>query len=68
MMLMMHGGGHSGPMLNEPVHVDGDGRFRFRGRALKALATRTLTLMHHDDGVGGTGMEHVLASVPLKVR
>ena len=71
LMLVMHGGGHSGPMLNESIHVDneagsdGSFRFHFRGRALKALATRTLTIMHHDHM---TGMEHVLASVPLKVR
>ncbi|PKN13656.1 MAG: hypothetical protein CVU69_00325 [Deltaproteobacteria bacterium HGW-Deltaproteobacteria-4] len=71
LMLAMHGGGHSGPMLNQMIHVgneagsDGRFRFHFRGRALKALATRTLTIMHHDEI---TGMEHVLASVPLKVR
>jgi hypothetical protein len=64
-MLVLHGGGHSGPIIKEHVLVGGDGHFHFRGRALKALATRTLTIMHHDDH---TGMEHVLASVPLKVR
>lgn len=68
LMLIMHGGGNSGPILNGMIQVGSDGRFHFRGRALKALATRTLTIMHHEELVGGGHIDHVLASVPLKVR
>lgn len=47
-MLDIHAGGGSGPVITRNVRVGADGRFRFRGRALKALASRFITMMHHD--------------------
>ena len=47
-LLDIHAGGGSGPTVTRTVRVGADGRFSFRGRALKALASRFITMMHHD--------------------
>lgn len=56
---------HAGPDSSGPtigtMKVDGDGRWRFRGRALKVLATRRVTIHNH-----ATGAER--RNVPLKLR
>ncbi len=64
--LDLHAGGGSGPQISSQVQVDGDGRFGFRGRALKALASRVVTLMHHDPQDAAT--VHAVRSVPLRLR
>jgi hypothetical protein len=48
LMLDVHAGGSDGPVISNNIRVGADGRFRFRGRALRALASRFVTLMHHD--------------------
>jgi hypothetical protein len=45
--LAIHAGGHGGPMIGH-VHVGGDGRWSFRGRGLKTLSSRMVTLVFHD--------------------
>ncbi|MDO3378356.1 multicopper oxidase domain-containing protein [Geoalkalibacter halelectricus] len=73
LFLHLHAGGASGPMITGSIRVGTDGRFRFRGRALKALGRRFVTLMHHghsDDN--GNGDDHVVVhavrTVPLRLR
>ncbi len=65
-LLNVHAGGSSGPELNEHIQVGMDGSFRFRGRALKALTSRFITLMHHDQG--DPNVIHASRSVRLRLR
>lgn len=65
-LLDIHAGGANGATINDRIQVDAEGNFRFRGRALKALASRVVTLMHHDPLAPAT--VHALRSVPLTLR
>ncbi len=62
--LDVHGG--SGQVINNRIQVDANGRFEFRGRALKALASRFITMMHHDEN--DSAVVHAIRSVPLRLR
>ncbi|SDL78405.1 Multicopper oxidase [Geoalkalibacter ferrihydriticus] len=62
--LHAHGGGHDAPILTGRIRVGTDGRFSFRGRALKAMGSRFVTLMHHGEGHS----IHAARSVPLRLR
>lgn len=74
--LRIHAGGASGAELTRMIQVgseeapNGGFRFRYRGRALKALGSRVITLMHHnnsdDNGNGHT--IHAVRTVPLTRR
>ena len=62
--LVIHGGGVNGPMISDRVRVGIDGSFRFRGRSLKAMASRFVTLTHHDE----LDVVHAIRTVPLRLR
>ncbi|WP_305047058.1 multicopper oxidase domain-containing protein [Geoalkalibacter sp.] len=47
-ILDVHAGGASGPLITDHVPVDGQGRWSYRGRALKALGSNLVTIMFHD--------------------
>ncbi len=64
-MLDIHAGGSSGPSIASTVQVGPDGRFRFRGRALKAMASRFVTMMHHDPVT--PSQVHATRTVPLRL-
>jgi len=64
-MLDIHAGGASGPTITRHVQVDGNGNFAFRGRALKAMASRFITMMHHDELE--PSHVHATRSVPLRL-
>jgi len=65
-VLDVHAGGGSGPAINRNIRVGADGRFSFRGRALKALASRFVTMMHHDPA--DPSLVHATRTVPLRLR
>jgi hypothetical protein len=65
-LLDVHAGGGSGPVITRSIRVGADGRFSFRGRALKALASRFITMMHHDPN--DPAHIHATRSVPLRLR
>ncbi|MBE0598125.1 MAG: multicopper oxidase domain-containing protein [Desulfuromonadales bacterium] len=74
--LDVHAGGPSGEPISDRILVGTDGRFSFRGRSLKAIGRRFVTLMYHgdhDDGGEGEGEAHgspstPTTSVPLRLR
>lgn len=61
--LDVHAGGSDGPMIGGRIRVGTDGRFSFRGRALKALGGHFVTLMHHEGN-----MVHASRTAPLRLR
>ena len=71
--LVVHAGGHDGPVLGE-THVGSDGRWSFRGRGIKALPTRSVTVVYHgedhdDDNNGDNGHEVIRDFfTPLRLR
>jgi hypothetical protein len=64
-VLDIHAGGNDGPSITRNVRVGADGRFSFRGRALKALASRFITMMHHDPA--DPSLVHASRTVPLRL-
>lgn len=64
--LAVHAGGLNGPTISTMVQVGSDGRFSFRGRSLKAVSSRFVTLIHHDPLDMGT--VHANRTVPLRLR
>jgi hypothetical protein len=64
-VLDIHAGGSSGPPITRSVQVGADGRFRFRGRALKAVTSRFVTMMHHDPVT--PSLVHASRTVPLRL-
>jgi hypothetical protein len=64
--LALHAGGSDGPRIGAGVRVGADGRFSFRGRALKALVSRYLTLTLHD--AAAPHQIQASRSVPLRLR
>lgn len=64
-ILDIHAGVGNGPIISRNVQVGADGRFRFRGRALKALASRFVTMMHHDPT--DPSQVHAIRTVPLRM-
>lgn len=64
--LDVHAGGSDGPVIFGRIRVGTDGRFRFRGRALKAMNLRFVTMMHHDPHAGH--VVHAVRTVPLRLR
>ncbi len=63
--LTIHAGGHDGPVIGE-AHVHGDGRWSFRGRGLKTLSSRMVTLVFHD--ADDPDIVHGDLMVPLNLR
>lgn len=57
--------GHNGPVAGL-MKVDANGRWSFRGRSLRALAERTVTVMHHDPS--NPQIVHASRTVPLTFR
>jgi|GEM_PF-1280650 len=69
--LNLHAGGPDGPMLAEGIAIDAQGRWEYRGRALKILANGGhVTLVYDRPADGPTDHRHVLISrtVPLRPR
>jgi hypothetical protein len=64
--LDVHAGDSSGPIFFERIRVGTDGRFLFRGRAIKAMNARFVTMMHHDEA--NPHMVHATRTVPLRLR
>ena len=64
-MLDIHAGVGNGPSIARNVQVDGNGRFRYRGRALKALASRFVTMMHHEPT--SPSVVHATRTIPLRL-
>lgn len=64
--LDVHGGGTTGSVINNRIRVGDDRSWEFRGRALKALGSRFVTLMHHDEN--DAAMVHAVRTVPLKMK
>lgn len=63
--LSLHPGDDMTTMLGE-AHVDGQGRWSFRGRSLRVLADRLVTLMFHDPG--DPAVVHASRTVRLNLR
>ncbi len=57
--------GHNAPPIGK-AQVDDQGRWSFRGRSLRALAERTVTIMYHDPAPPFE--VHASRTVPLKLR
>lgn len=64
--LDVHAGDAEGPVIFGRVKVGTDGKFLFRGRALKAITSRFVTLMHHDEH--HEHVVHATRTVPLRLR
>jgi hypothetical protein len=65
-ILDVHVGGSDGETITRTIQVDAQGRWVFRGRGLKALSTRIVTLMFH--APGDPAMVFAARTVPLKLR
>ena len=66
LQLAVQAGGSGSPLLDTRVLVGADGRFRFRGRALKALASHYVTLI--PVGPDDTLFHQAGRTVPLQPR
>lgn len=64
--LDVHAGGPDGPVIFGRIKVGTDGSFLFRGRALKAVTSRFVTMMHHDEN--NEHVVHAVRTVPLRLR
>jgi hypothetical protein len=64
--LDVHAGSSDGPVIFNRIRVGTDGRFAFRGRALKAITSRFVTMMHHDPE--HAHVVHAVRTVPLRLR
>ena len=69
--LDVHAGGPSGDSISRRLAVGTDGLFSYRGRALKAMSRRFVTIMYHGshDEAGEHGPSATpTTSVPLRLR
>lgn len=73
--LAVHAGGADDPLIFDRIKVSTRiseeqpfGRFSFRGRALKAMASRLVTLMHHGGHAENGHVVHAARTVPLRLR
>lgn len=65
-ILDVHSGGHDGALITNQVRVDSQGRWEYRGRALKALGSQLVTIMFHDPV--DPAMVHASRTVRLSLR
>jgi FtsP/CotA-like multicopper oxidase with cupredoxin domain len=65
-ILDVHAGGPEGEAITRTIQVDGQGFWSFRGRALKAMDARIVSLMYHDPV--DPALVHASRTVPLRVR